>query len=869
MKQASSPSLGGGEGEERRRGQGEEEIFRERSRIGTSKDFARRRKMELESSITHLESHEFTRLARKLWRDRCAYHPDALSFFRSQHRQKLGDMKVLRETLDRLSRADDSSVPKKDKDKEKAGGTGKGKQKKDLTEKQRSIAQKKWQALEESVAEIEETIRQLERSEKVRKEKKQQLKIQNGSTDDDDEGYNPSQLILRVYRQLKKENFPSHSQVALEFSLFFENYLWPFFPVDGYRKEEEDPPRQRREEGENDKDEDGDKDEKGKDSDAINNEEKTMKNGDKEKEKTSLFEKKISENMQAHLMLMVCMLLEKSRKNLPLWDAFLFHYPYLTTKSTTSSFSMKDDKEKRSGEQEEEEEMIKLPESFYHTKFASFFYSLLQLYIQSTQDAEVTSLLPPSSTTRTASQTSSSSLSLSLSHSSSSSCSSEERSLSSSLSLVEKTLVLRFLILCFQGFEESMLRRVTLSVCGASMWVYLPSVVRENLLHTSGASELLWRKVHKKLQLAAGETVDGDSHTGDMKKKGVGEEEEEDEEEKMKKIIQMTRARIDRDFFPFFLQDFFWVIEDLPSQYSRASSGEIDMEEDKKTSSSAAVTTETGPLSSSSSSPDLPMSVIYFSERVLEFLIDLIGQLPTRRCMLPILHNSQALVRARLASINQAQEAGVYRQMIELLDFYIRFEIDNDTGLPLTLSECVQEHYQRVASFQRFCFSLSSDDSSSSSSPSSLREAALSAVAAIDHPENLSKLLNEQDVLTLLQMATHLRLVDPHSLPGSPASSSSSSSSFSCLRLPPERSRKTRRWIRMYLTEVLISYLKKRPDQLEQLNSLSLYPSEEEMWNESIVPSEKYTGDTALPLPKLNLQFLTIHDYLLRNFNLF
>lgn len=100
-------------------------------------------------------------------------------------------------------------------------------------------------------------------------------------------------------------------------------------------------------------------------------------------------------------------------------------------------------------------------------------------------------------------------------------------------------------------------------------------------------------------------------------------------------------------------------------------------------------------------------------------------------------------------------------------------------------------------------------------------------------------------------------------------SSSSSCSYIACARLPPEKSRKTKRWIRLFLTEVLVSHLKRRPDQLEQLNALSLYPSEEEMWNESIVPSEKYTGDTALPLPKLNLQFLTIHDYLLRNFNLF
>ncbi len=36
-----------------------------------------------------------------------------------------------------------------------------------------------------------------------------------------------------------------------------------------------------------------------------------------------------------------------------------------------------------------------------------------------------------------------------------------------------------------------------------------------------------------------------------------------------------------------------------------------------------------------------------------------------------------------------------------------------------------------------------------------------------------------------------------------------------------------------------------------------------------MVPSLTYTGEGCLALPKLNLQFLTLHDYLLRNYTLF
>jgi intron-binding protein aquarius len=36
-----------------------------------------------------------------------------------------------------------------------------------------------------------------------------------------------------------------------------------------------------------------------------------------------------------------------------------------------------------------------------------------------------------------------------------------------------------------------------------------------------------------------------------------------------------------------------------------------------------------------------------------------------------------------------------------------------------------------------------------------------------------------------------------------------------------------------------------------------------------LTKTEHYAGDAVLPLPRLNLQFLTLHDYLLRTFNLF
>ena len=70
--------------------------------------------------------------------------------------------------------------------------------------------------------------------------------------------------------------------------------------------------------------------------------------------------------------------------------------------------------------------------------------------------------------------------------------------------------------------------------------------------------------------------------------------------------------------------------------------------------------------------------------------------------------------------------------------------------------------------------------------------------------------------------------------------------------------------------DVLVDSLSARRSQLEALNRLSLYPSEELLWDQYQVPvGNTFTSDRPLALPKLNLQFLTVHDYLLRNFELF
>ena len=60
---------------------------------------------------------------------------------------------------------------------------------------------------------------------------------------------------------------------------------------------------------------------------------------------------------------------------------------------------------------------------------------------------------------------------------------------------------------------------------------------------------------------------------------------------------------------------------------------------------------------------------------------------------------------------------------------------------------------------------------------------------------------------------------------------------------------------RDYLLDVLVEKFQKRPSQIEALNDTPLYPTEQVLFDENVVPDE-YFSEGCLALPKLNLQFL-------------
>uniref|UniRef100_A0AAR5QCQ0 RNA helicase aquarius n=1 Tax=Dendroctonus ponderosae TaxID=77166 RepID=A0AAR5QCQ0_DENPD len=181
---------------------------------------------------------------------------------------------------------------------------------------------------------------------------------------------------------------------------------------------------------------------------------------------------------------------------------------------------------------------------------------------------------------------------------------------------------------------------------------------------------------------------------------------------------------------------------------------------------------------------------------------------------------------------------GIYRRLLEMLKFYTRFEISDETGDPLSDHDMTQLHYIKITSLQKAAFAKFPE----------LRAFSLANVANVDTRKALEKHFGPLSCDQLKAIATYLCLV------------------------PPAGQEENYKWCRLdesFLRELLVSRHEKRVSQLVALNEMPLYPTEAIIWDENIVPTAYFSGEGCLALPKLNMQFLTLHDYLLRNFNLF
>ncbi|XP_071786990.1 RNA helicase aquarius-like [Asterias amurensis] len=335
------------------------------------------------------------------------------------------------------------------------------------------------------------------------------------------------------------------------------------------------------------------------------------------------------------------------------------------------------------------------------------------------------------------------------------------------VNIKEQTILMGFLIHCFNSLEVDVIREQVQRLVSLPMWVNLLPGRLEKELQLYPKYKKFWNIVKK---------VDA-------------------------KADDKTKAKneFERQFLSRLIQCFYKILDSIP---------------------------ETGKIKANK---------VHYCERFVELMTDLEAQLPTRRFLNVVLDDSHVVVRCRLSHLNKRHEGKLFTQLLDMLTFYTGFEISDSTGTALTDHEMTDLHYDRMSSLQRAAYKLFED----------LRRFSLSNVASVDTRKALTNHFEKLTASQLHQFAAHLHLMAP---------------------LPEETETTSDK---EFLLELMVSMHERRQSQIQVLNETPLYPTDKLLWDENVVPTEYFSGEGCLALPKLNLQMLTLHDYLLRNFNLF
>lgn len=225
-----------------------------------------------------------------------------------------------------------------------------------------------------------------------------------------------------------------------------------------------------------------------------------------------------------------------------------------------------------------------------------------------------------------------------------------------------------------------------------------------------------------------------------------------------------------------------------------------------------------------------------YCERFVELLVDLNSQLPTRRYVNTLLKDLNLLPAIRLSQLYRTFDNSLFRDFYNLLRHFVNFAIDDYSGQALSPSEINEIHCQDLAHLQRTSMKYFKDK---------LMILALSNYGSIEQRSELEGQLSTLDDSELQSLCSHLGFRTNY-----PKQSS----------IVPDR--------QLYM-EILLSYYEKKPSFQDIASRLSVIPTEENLYDPALLRNETYDGSTPLAIPKLNLQYLSVGDFLWRSFLLY
>eukprot|EP00854_Cymbomonas_tetramitiformis_P019254 gene19254-23016_t len=310
----------------------------------------------------------------------------------------------------------------------------------------------------------------------------------------------------------------------------------------------------------------------------------------------------------------------------------------------------------------------------------------------------------------------------------------------------EKITYLHFFIHCFQSLEDEMVRKQVLPLVSLPLWRNLSLGHLQVELKANPQLEKHWRYLERKEKKAA---------------KQAG--------------YTPPAERAETWFIPALLAEFQQVLENAVLEVQEEEGEEAEVQ-----------------------GPAVHDASLLYCERFLEFVIDLLSQLPTRRFVRTLLDDNALVVKCRLSNLYQLSEGRLFGQLTDLFRYYQGFEINDHSGSSLTDEEMQASQSERLQQLQRLAFKH----------VPKLIDLALQTCGVLEKRGNLTKYLEVLDPEELKLLATRqLRLLSAED---------------------PWADRVD------FLTEVVVSSYEKRRSQRQKVNELPLYPTEDVLFDENL-----------------------------------
>ncbi|KAJ4859970.1 AAA domain-containing protein [Trichoderma breve] len=222
---------------------------------------------------------------------------------------------------------------------------------------------------------------------------------------------------------------------------------------------------------------------------------------------------------------------------------------------------------------------------------------------------------------------------------------------------------------------------------------------------------------------------------------------------------------------------------------------------------------------------------LLYCERFTEFISDLQSQLPTRRYVNALVHDLHLTPLMRLSPLYNDAGSALLRDLHALLSHYTFFAIDDQSGIQLTRTEAFDRHCSLLGKLQRIALKHFKDK---------LTILALSNYGSIDKREEL---ISHLDPLTDDELLDLVNLLDLRS--AYPES----------LNLTIDRK---------FLIEFLLTTFERKKTFQETARRISIVPTEDTLFDDNFQRADSYDGSHPLALPKLNLQYLSVGDFVWR-----